>query len=279
MKSKFILMFQCQLQKPTMKQKHADQSLISPPSVQNFPSDPVRPGDSVTLQCSVLSDYENKTCPGEHSVYWFRAGSDGAHPTLIYVQRNNSDQCEKSHEAHSPQKCVYNFSKNVSSSDAGTYHCAVATCGEILFGDGRKLDIQAVNMWNLKKANGVIILLCASLAISLIVIALLIDYIKKKTRDCNAAASLRTNVSAASSDQQSQQVRYAGPSDNSLVLDTRVKRGANRWQRRKLDRPGRPKRIVRVCWERLAEPSVRDAYSPFNSFVTGPVHNLYGQDF
>ncbi|KAI3377142.1 hypothetical protein L3Q82_000336 [Scortum barcoo] len=48
------------------------------------------------------------------------------------------------------------------------------------------------------------------------------------------------------------------------VLDTRVKRGAElstdhhlvvswiRWQRRKLDRPGRPKRIVRVCWERLA---------------------------
>ncbi|KAI3375887.1 hypothetical protein L3Q82_004142 [Scortum barcoo] len=47
------------------------------------------------------------------------------------------------------------------------------------------------------------------------------------------------------------------------VLDTRVKRGAEllstdhhlvvswiRWQRRKLDRPGRPKRIVRVCWER-----------------------------
>ncbi|KAI3351496.1 hypothetical protein L3Q82_020345, partial [Scortum barcoo] len=88
--------------------------------VQNFPSDPVRPGDSVTLQCSVLSDYENKTCPGQHSVYWFRAGSDGAHPTLIYVQRtNNSDQCEKSPEPHSPQKCVYNFSKNVSSSDAG----------------------------------------------------------------------------------------------------------------------------------------------------------------
>ncbi|KAI3361735.1 hypothetical protein L3Q82_002087 [Scortum barcoo] len=52
------------------------------------------------------------------------------------------------------------------------------------------------------------------------------------------------------------------------VLDTRVKRGAElstdhhlvvswiRWQRRKLDRPGRPKCIVRVCWECLAEPSV-----------------------
>ncbi|KAI3371031.1 hypothetical protein L3Q82_023521, partial [Scortum barcoo] len=32
-------------------------------------------------------------------------------------------------------------------------------------------------------------------------------------------------------------------------------------QRRKLDRPGRPKRIVRVCWERLAEPSVREVFN------------------
>ncbi|KAI3356703.1 hypothetical protein L3Q82_003389 [Scortum barcoo] len=57
------------------------------------------------------------------------------------------------------------------------------------------------------------------------------------------------------------------------VLDTRIKRGAElstdhhlvvswiRWQRRKLDRPGRPKRIVRVCWERLAEPSVREVFN------------------
>ncbi|KAK3534178.1 hypothetical protein QTP86_002508 [Hemibagrus guttatus] len=53
------------------------------------------------------------------------------------------------------------------------------------------------------------------------------------------------------------------------VLDTRVKRGAElstdhhqvvSWihlQRRMPDRLGRPKRIVRVCWERLADPSVR----------------------
>ncbi|KAI3371774.1 hypothetical protein L3Q82_024327 [Scortum barcoo] len=59
------------------------------------------------------------------------------------------------------------------------------------------------------------------------------------------------------------------------VLDTfgRVKRGAElstdhhlvvswiRWQRRKLDRPGRPKRIVRVCWDHLAEPSVREVFN------------------
>ncbi|KAK3536643.1 hypothetical protein QTP86_015444, partial [Hemibagrus guttatus] len=57
------------------------------------------------------------------------------------------------------------------------------------------------------------------------------------------------------------------------VLDTRVKRGAElstdhhlvvswiRLRRRMLDRLGRPKRIVRVCWERLADPSVRGVFN------------------
>ncbi|XP_070770082.1 uncharacterized protein [Enoplosus armatus] len=79
-------------------------------------SDPVRPGDSVTLQCSVLSDSENKMCLRDHSVFWFRSASR--------------------------KSCVYRFSKNVSSSDARTYHCAVAACGEILFGNGIKLQIE-----------------------------------------------------------------------------------------------------------------------------------------
>ncbi|KAK3538840.1 hypothetical protein QTP86_015967 [Hemibagrus guttatus] len=57
------------------------------------------------------------------------------------------------------------------------------------------------------------------------------------------------------------------------VLDTRVKRGAElstdhhlvvswiRLQRGMPDRLGRPKRIVRVCWERLADPSVRGVFN------------------
>uniref|UniRef100_A0A7N6BTV3 Ig-like domain-containing protein n=1 Tax=Anabas testudineus TaxID=64144 RepID=A0A7N6BTV3_ANATE len=97
-------------------------------------SDPVRPGDSVTLQCSVLSDSDNKTCPGD-SVYWFRAGSDKSHPEIIYTGGNN--ECEK--RSDSVKSCVYRFSKTVSSSDTGTYYCAVATCGQILFGKGTNL--------------------------------------------------------------------------------------------------------------------------------------------
>ncbi|XP_067375577.1 uncharacterized protein [Channa argus] len=102
-------------------------------------SDPVRAGDSVTLQCSVLSDSGNKKCPEEHNVYWFKAKSDESHLSLIYANGNSSDRCEKSPET---QKCVYNFFPNVDSSDAGTYYCAVATCGQIVFGNGTKLDIE-----------------------------------------------------------------------------------------------------------------------------------------
>ncbi|XP_064875158.1 uncharacterized protein LOC115131196 [Oncorhynchus nerka] len=102
-------------------------------------SDPVQPGDSVTLQCTVLSE----TCTGEHSVYWFRAGSGESNPGVIYTSGKRSDECKKSPETPSPtQSCVYSLSKNnLSLSDAGTYYCAVATCGEILFGNGTNLNI------------------------------------------------------------------------------------------------------------------------------------------
>ena len=59
------------------------------------------------------------------------------------------------------------------------------------------------------------------------------------------------------------------------VLDTRVKREGElstdhhlvvrwiRWQGRKLDRPG----IVRVCWDRLAELSVREVFNSHLRFL------------
>uniref|UniRef100_A0A4W6FCB1 Ig-like domain-containing protein n=1 Tax=Lates calcarifer TaxID=8187 RepID=A0A4W6FCB1_LATCA len=140
---------------------------------QDFLSDPVRPGDSVTLQCSVLSDSEKKTCLEDHHVY-----------CLIYAHRNHSDTCEEGPEVHSPQKCVYSFSKNVSSSDAGTYYCAVATCGEIIFGNGTKLDIEVVSTCDSQKDISVVFLLFAVLAISLIVIAFLVYVITKNSCDC-----------------------------------------------------------------------------------------------
>lgn len=92
----------------------------------------------MTLQCSVLSDSESKSCPGVH---WFGVRSGKSPSNIIYTV--GSDDNDKTTNAPSPpQTCAYRFSKNISSSDAGTYYCAVATCGEIIFGNGTQVDIE-----------------------------------------------------------------------------------------------------------------------------------------
>ncbi|XP_035266689.1 uncharacterized protein LOC118223805 [Anguilla anguilla] len=108
--------------------------------LQQPESESVQPGDSVTLQCTVYTE----TCAGEHSVYWFRQDSGESRPGIIYTHGTRGDECQRSSGAVSPtQSCVYNFPKrNLSPSDAGTYYCAVATCGEILFGNGTKLNVK-----------------------------------------------------------------------------------------------------------------------------------------
>ncbi|XP_004553643.2 uncharacterized protein LOC101478217 isoform X1 [Maylandia zebra] len=92
----------------------------------------VKLGDTMTLQCSLLSKNENDTdqCPDEDKVHWFKGGSE-SHPGVIYhgSLRNKEDG-----------RCDYSLSKTVTnSSDAGTYYCAVVTCSEILFGEGTKV--------------------------------------------------------------------------------------------------------------------------------------------
>ncbi|KAK7877216.1 hypothetical protein WMY93_032069 [Mugilogobius chulae] len=97
-------------------------------------SGPVDSGDSVDLQCWVQT--QNTQCFQEHMVWWFRSGLDQSGPALVYTQRNSSGQCDRSTEGPAPHKCLYTFSKSMSPSDAGTYHCAVAACGLMLFGNG-----------------------------------------------------------------------------------------------------------------------------------------------
>ncbi|XP_047209017.1 T cell receptor alpha chain MC.7.G5-like [Girardinichthys multiradiatus] len=113
---------------------------------QSVSSDPSRLTDSETLQCSLLSDSENTTCSGDPSVFWFRGRPDKSSPDFIYTDGEKAENCEN--RSDSQKRCVYNFSKNVSSSDAWTYYCAVVTCGQILFANKMNLNIDKTNNIN-----------------------------------------------------------------------------------------------------------------------------------
>ncbi|XP_070786343.1 uncharacterized protein [Enoplosus armatus] len=94
--------------------------------VHQSASETIRPGGSVTLDCTVHTG----SCDGEHSVYWFKKSGE-SHPGLIYTHGGRNDTC------------VYNLPmKRLNVSHAGTSYCAVASCGHILFGDGTKLDFE-----------------------------------------------------------------------------------------------------------------------------------------
>lgn len=90
--------------------------------------EPLRLGDSVNLSCAVYAE----KCAEEQSIYWFRHGA--AQPAIVY---RNVGQCMN----ESPKNCTFHFSiKSVNPSDAGMYYCALASCGEIVFGNGTRVD-------------------------------------------------------------------------------------------------------------------------------------------
>nr|XP_029530276.1 uncharacterized protein LOC115138025 isoform X2 [Oncorhynchus nerka] len=165
---------------------------------QQSVSESVQPGDSVTLNCTIHTE----TCAGEHSVYWFRHGSGESRPGIIYTHGDRSDQCEKSPEAGSPtQSCVYNLPKrNLSLSDAGTYYCAVALCGEILFGNGTKLEISN------NYGDPLLLVYCLSSALGFsFILILFLGYIMytmnlRKCLHCRGPASQTRSPAVSNSD-------------------------------------------------------------------------------
>ncbi|XP_040039059.2 uncharacterized protein LOC120823058 [Gasterosteus aculeatus] len=108
-----------------------------PTLLHQSPSETIQPGGSVTLNCTV----QTGTCDGQHSVYWFK-DSEESHPGLIYTDGGSTDQCERKPNTQR-HTCDDNLPmESLNPSHAGTYYCAVASCGQILFGNGTKLDIK-----------------------------------------------------------------------------------------------------------------------------------------
>uniref|UniRef100_A0A3B5KUW8 Ig-like domain-containing protein n=1 Tax=Xiphophorus couchianus TaxID=32473 RepID=A0A3B5KUW8_9TELE len=129
-------------------------------------SKPASETDVETLQCSVLSDSVNTTCSGEPSMFWFRAISDTSHPDFIFAEGKIPENCEKT--TNNQKKCSYNFTKVVKSSEAAIYYCAVATCGQILFGNGTNLVKNEKT--SIVRIMLVIILICLAISVTLNII-------------------------------------------------------------------------------------------------------------
>ncbi|XP_060782797.1 uncharacterized protein LOC132890013 [Neoarius graeffei] len=140
--------------------------------IQSGVLDSVPVGASVTLQCSVLSESR----AAEHQVLWFRAASPQSHPQIIYTHHNSSRQCESGSSTHT---CVYDFSKNILSiTDTGTYYCAVAVCGKIIFGNGTQVLLAERSV-----VDPVVICLAGALGVCVVVNFALIFIITCKGRN------------------------------------------------------------------------------------------------
>ncbi|XP_034161613.2 uncharacterized protein LOC117597651 [Pangasianodon hypophthalmus] len=137
--------------------------------LQSSVLDSVPAGASVTLQCSVLSESR----AADLQVLWFRAAPPQSHPQIIYTHHNSSHQCQSSSSTHT---CVYNFSKNILSlSDTGTYYCAVAVCGKIIFGNGTRVQLES-------SVDPVVI--CLAVALVVCVVVIFAQAIIYKGRNC-----------------------------------------------------------------------------------------------
>ncbi|XP_028329925.1 uncharacterized protein LOC114480214 [Gouania willdenowi] len=146
--------------------------------VQQSDSETNHSGESVTLKCTASTG----SCDGEPSVYWFK-NSEDHHPSLIYTQSDNSDQCErKTNKTHT---CVYNLSlNNLNQSNAGTYYCAVTVCGRIVFGNGTKLELKDDSNYSVLELS-----LGGALLVTSIIIIILIIFMLFKMLKANSSRS------------------------------------------------------------------------------------------
>ncbi|KAM8747228.1 uncharacterized protein AB9X84_015321 [Acanthopagrus schlegelii] len=191
-----------------------------PASVHQSASEIVQPGGSVTLNCTVHTG----TCDGEHSVYWFKHSQE-SYPGLIYTHGGKNDQCERKDNTQT-HTCDYNLPmKSLNLSHAGTYYCAVASCGQILFGDGTKLDFEDEK----KSPDLLVYYLSGALAFTMVLVVLLalsVYKIKKRNR-CQCTESPRVSASNTSNregDQDADNLHYAALN---VKLPNRSKRQRN----------------------------------------------------
>uniref|UniRef100_A0A3B3URZ8 Uncharacterized LOC106941586 n=1 Tax=Poecilia latipinna TaxID=48699 RepID=A0A3B3URZ8_9TELE len=110
--------------------------------IHQLVSESLQPEGSATLNCTVKTGSGG----GEHRVYWFK-NSDGFQPGFLYTQGSKNDQSERNSNTPT-HTCVHRLSMDDPSvSDAGSYHCAVASCGHILFENATMQEFSQTNSY------------------------------------------------------------------------------------------------------------------------------------
>uniref|UniRef100_A0A3B4AE90 Ig-like domain-containing protein n=1 Tax=Periophthalmus magnuspinnatus TaxID=409849 RepID=A0A3B4AE90_9GOBI len=106
---------------------------------------PIPLGDPMQLKCSLVSKNSSTLqCPSKRNLLWFRSGAGESPGSIIYTY-------EEQTEEQNQRRCVYSLSTTIQDvSDTGTYYCAVATCGHVLFGPGTRVEIRPDNFKHLK---------------------------------------------------------------------------------------------------------------------------------
>lgn len=91
------------------------------PSTTKVPSSaPVCPENSVTVQCSFLRDFQNKSSLTDDSLICFSLTSNNSHAS-INCTLGNGDNKHGNCETVAATNCFFNYSANFSSCDAWTH--------------------------------------------------------------------------------------------------------------------------------------------------------------
>ncbi|XP_053199536.1 uncharacterized protein LOC128383981 [Scomber japonicus] len=137
--------------------------------VHQPPLEPLRSGDTANLSCTVYTEPYARV----QSFYWFRHGV--SQPAVMYPREG---QCVNiSMEEPVKKRCNLYFSiESVNSSNTGIYYCAVASYGEIVFGNGTEIKIAG----NSTEVSLLLVyFLSTTLAVFIIVLLVLVFVVHK----------------------------------------------------------------------------------------------------
>ncbi|XP_061895764.1 uncharacterized protein LOC133644993 [Entelurus aequoreus] len=155
-------------------------------SLKQWPAElsPLRKGDSFTLHCWLLFDHDKLTCPEERRVYWLRFGPRSG---FIQAEGTSKEDCDGT---QNPKGCLSALFTTISDvSEDATYYCALAACGNILFGSGTKVDFQ-----ERETISNALFLILLILALSLFIMAFLINVIVQKNTGSVSPQSKRPTL-------------------------------------------------------------------------------------